>query len=87
MYCYFVLHSNHVIVGLTMLACTNLLLFCNVLMSVLITYNTVLCFIILFCLHSTTVIVCHIILACNNLILFCNIIMFVFTIYNTVMFF
>ena len=49
MYCYFVLHIHHVIVGLTILACTNLLLFCNGLMSGLLTYNTVLCFNIIFC--------------------------------------
>ena len=50
MSCYFVLHSNNVIVvGLAMLACTNLLLLCAVLMSICKTYNTVLCFIKLFC--------------------------------------
>ena len=35
-------------VGLAMLTCTNLLLFCNVIMSDFITYNNILRFIILF---------------------------------------
>ena len=46
------LQSTHVIVGLAVLVCNNLILLCNVIMFVFINYHNVLFFIILYCLIS-----------------------------------